>query len=350
MPQNFTLYTIHRLADEWEDGSFDLARLPLEIAEGVRIEELAPLLRPDAFDYVVTQMGTWAVEKLKQSRYAFIHRYEAGSQIINGELVQEHESAESSAQLLRLIAACLRLIRPTRQTTESMHGKVREDGTLDIFGFDHPVDLSDTPQNQKLFHVRNQHADALIEYAPKFLKAMKDEFWKFRMATQFHQLGHFQQWDFKARYMLWASAIESIYTSNHPEHRGSLVAKERIKWFLGENTSIYPKGELSPYEMDPKITLGQIIIPMYEVRNFLAHGDRIPDSYFQKHLRKGIDSDPLNVLTVLYEAMSFIIRTSLLKILRDGLLNHFAGAKESQAYFGAVGLTKTPLKKKLGKP
>jgi hypothetical protein len=150
--------------------------------------------------------------------------------------------------------------------------------------------------------------------------------------------------------MLWASAIESLYTSNSFDHPGSLVAKERIKWFLGESTSIYPKGELSNFEIDPKITVGAIIGPMYSVRNFLAHGERVPDSYFKNSLRKGINSEPLNVLSVLYEAMSFIIRNSLLKILRDGLHRHFAGAKESQSYFGAVGLTRKALKKKLGIP
>lgn len=350
MSQNFTLYTIHYLSDPWEDDPFDLSRLPLDIAEGVRLEELAPLLRADAFDYVTTQMGTWAVQKLKESRYALIHRYEEGSKIVDGDLVEEHEVAAESDQLVRLIAACLRLIRPTRQRTEAMHGKVREDATLDIFGFDHPLDLMETPQNQKLFHIRNKDADNLIEYAPKFLQVMRGNFWKFRMATQFHQLGHFQHWDFKARYLLWASAIESLYTSNSNEHRGSLVAKERIKWFLGESNSIYPKGELSSYETDPKITVGSIIGPMYTVRNFLAHGDRIPDMYFKNSLRTDINSEPLNVLTVLFEGMSFIIRNSLLKILRDGLHNCFAGARESEAYFGSAGLAKTAIKKKLGIP
>jgi len=48
---------------------------------------------------------------------------------------------------------------------------------------------------------------------------------------------------------------------------------------------------------------------------------------------------------MLLEAISFIIRHSLLKILRDGLLNDFKDAQSSQAYFGAQGLTKNLLKK-----
>jgi hypothetical protein len=350
MPQNFTLYTIYALGQQRDDEPFDLTRLPLEVVEGVRIEDLRPLLKEDAFDYVTPQMGTWAVDHLKRSNYAFVHRYEAGHRIIDGELVQEHELMEESSILLRNLAECLRLIRPMRQITETIHGKVGADGSLDINGFDHPVNLLETPQNQKLFRMRNRDADDLLAYAPEFLRAMDGEFWKFRMATQFHLLGHFQHWDWKARYLLWSSAMESIYTSHSPEHKGSLVAKERIKWFLDGNTSLYPAGELSPYETDPNLKVADVVDRVYEVRNYLAHGDRLPDQYFQKGWRKGIDSQPLNVLEGLFEAINFIIRSSLLRILRDGLLDHFADATASEAYFGSLGLTRKALKKKLGLP
>jgi hypothetical protein len=57
-------------------------------------------------------------------------------------------------------------------------------------------------------------------------------------------------------------------------------------------------------------------------------------------------------MTVLYEAQSFIIRHTMLKILRDGLTAHFAGPAESESYFGAQGLTNSQLlkKKKAGMP
>ena len=160
---------------------------------------------------------------------------------------------------------CLRLIRPTRQVVEEMWGRIRDNGMFDVTGFTHPVTLDGTPYNQKLFTIRNQDADGLREYAPEFLRAMRGDFWKFRMATQFHNLGHWLQWQEKGRFSLWASAIEAIYTSNQPEHRGSLVATERIKWFLKEGTSIYPPGELSEFEADPNLTVGKILRDLYLV-------------------------------------------------------------------------------------
>jgi hypothetical protein len=78
------------------------------------------------------------------------------------------------------------------------------------------------------------------------------------------------------------------------------------------------------------------------MRNFMAHGDKIPDSFFTTSLRTGFNG-PIQKREVLLEAASFIVRASLLKILRDGLLDHFADAGPTEAYFGAQHLTKSKL-------
>ena len=79
------------------------------------------------------------------------------------------------------------------------------------------------------------------------------------------------------------------------------------------------------------------------MRNFIAHGDKIPDSFFTEILRRGFDREVIKA-EVLLEAASFVIRASLLKILRDGLLDHFADAGPAEAYFGAFNLTRSRLR------
>ena len=81
---------------------------------------------------------------------------------------------------------------------------------------------------------------------------------------------------------------------------------------------------------------------MYKIRNYIAHGDRIPDRYLRETVRNSFGG-PVFVYAMLFEAQSCIIRTSLLKILRDGLLNHFADARSAEAYFGAQGLPRDKL-------
>lgn len=342
--QNFSLYAIYGLALDWGRVEFDVQRLPLDILDGVRLEDVSALIPERAFGYMKGRMSSDDIEQLQNTRYAIVHRFDAKATYEKSVLIQEHEHIARSEQLVRKIAACLRLIRPTRQSTTFMRGIVRNDGTFNIESFQSPANLVEVPEVQKLFTLRNKDADDLGVYAASFVKAMDGNIWKFKMAVQFHELGHWAEHDelLKARFLLWASAIESIYTSHNRNHQGSLVAKARIKYFLGDNTPIYSRDDLTDLLPDPRITVGSILDDLYNVRNYLAHGDRIPDQYFAGK-REGFNGS-VSLYGVLFETQSFIIRSSLLKILRDGLSGHFADASSSEAYFETQGLTKDKLR------
>lgn len=341
MAMRFTLYPIYWVVDEHLDPEpFDHNVLPFDIAENVRIESLAGRFRPDTFALGADRYGNDIREELENVRYALVHRYDPRPVLENGEYVGDAQFNRSSEATVRELMACLRLIRPMRARALVMRGSIRdEDETFDVTGFDvPPLHILEVPEVQKLFKLRNQDCYDLRRYAPEFLRAMRGGVWKFRMAVQFHDLGHFQCLDWKARCLLWASAIESLFTTNSRNHQGTMVAAERIKWFLGENTSIYAPGDLTEFEADPHITVGNIVNALYNVRNHLAHGDRIPDLYFQQETRRGLNGGVV-MMEVLLEAASFIIRSSLLKVLRDGLTNHFTDANAAEAYFDANNLT-----------
>ena len=337
--QDFSLYPIQGIAREWRREQFDLARLPIGILPGLRIEDVSSCIAADTFKFVERDLGTRAVETLSETHYALVHRHDAKTTFQNGEMVQEHEYIEQSEQLVRKVAACLRLIRPMRQYSNFMRGVVRDDGKFDVRHFQTPANLIAVPEIQALFLLRDRDADDLIKFAPKFLRAMDGNFWKFRMAVQFHELGYWAQDDrWKARYLLWASAIESIYTSHNCQ--GSRLAKKRIRWFLGENTSIYSPEDLADTMLlDPHITVGLIADDIYKLRTFIAHGDRIPDADFNGICRRGLNGG-VTLYEGLFEAQSFIIRASLLKILQADLLNHFEDADPADAYFKSHELAK----------
>ena len=339
----FVLYPISAVSDGWDDEGFDRDRLPFELAEGVRIEAVHDRFREDAFDHATKMLGEEIVHSLRGVRCALVYRYdsEARENPETGKIIRGYEIDRNAEILTRNVAACLRLIRPMRERALVMRGTIRDDGTFDVTGFDIPnLHLLEVPEVQKLFALRNQDADNLRQFLPAFVRAMRGEFWKFRMAVQFHELGHFQPLDYKARYLLWCSAIESVYTSHTWEHQGTLVATSRIKWFLGEKTSIYAPGDISRLLQDPHVIVGAVVGDLYEMRNFMAHGDKIPDRFFNEFPRQSFNGDVTRV-EVLIEAASFIIRASLLKILRDGLLDHFADAEPAEAYFAGQGIPLT---------
>ncbi|MGE5111388.1 MAG: hypothetical protein ACM3JB_11060 [Acidobacteriaceae bacterium] len=297
------------------------------------------VFRPGTFDAGITRYGTSIKEELESVRFAIVHRY------VPPEVPDARSSSETT---VRNVMACLRLIRPMRSRALMMRGEVRDDGTFDVRSYDiPPLYTFEVPTFQKLFKLRNCDCEELTRLAPDFLRVLStDEVWKFRMSVQFHELGHFQSLDWKARYLLWCSAIESIYTTNNPEHKGTRVAVERIKCLLGENTSIYPVVEINEFEKDPNIRLGTVVEELYAVRNYLAHGDRIPDRYFSEQWRESL-SGPVALVEVLTEAASFIIRTTLTKILREGMLNHFRDEVTAEAYWDAKGLTNNKIRARL---
>jgi hypothetical protein len=342
----FTLYPIYWVADPHLDPEpFNHGLLPFDIAEDVRIESLAERFRPGTFALGADRYGTDIREELESVQYALVHRYDPRRVLENGEYIGDAQFSQSSETLVRQLMALLRLIRPMRARALVMRGNIRdEDETFDITGYDvPPLHMLEVPEVQKLFKLRNQDCHDLRRYAPEFLRAMRGGVWKFRMAVQFHELGHFQCLDWKARCLLWASAIESLFTTNSRNHQGATVATERIKWFLGENTSIYSPGDLTEFEADPHITVGDAVNALYNVRNHLAHGDRIPDLYFLQEARRGLNGGVI-IMEVLVEAASFIIRSSLLKILQDRLTNHFVDASAAEAYFDSNDLTNSKIR------
>ena len=313
---------------------------PFQLVESVTVEDVRPMFTDDTFGWVRNELGRRDVEDLEEVDYAIVHRY------TTDELADGGNSDIESEKLVRNLNACLRLVRPMRQRTSLMRGELREDVTVDVKHFDHPQELLDVPEVQKLFHLRNADLELFRAVADQFLRAMANDYWKFRMALEFHEAGHFQDWYWKARYSLWCSALEALYTSHSNEHQGSLVGKERIKWFLGENTSIYDRGDIPNYiRPQPNVSIGAIADDLYTVRNCIAHGDRIPDDFFQHMMREGVGGE-LSVLHVLIEGLSFIIRKTLLRILQDRLLQHFADGASSEAYFGAAGLTNTAIRQR----
>ena len=335
----FNLYAIYGLAHAHSPGDDQFTiSLPVEIAEGVTLEKMSELLPVGSFDGFKKQIGTNTTDRLEGIRHALIHRYEPTFMFDENqkELITEEIQDDESEQRVSILRALLRLLRPTREEVHRMHGNVRDDGSLDVMRFEHPTLLTEVPQNQKLFTIRDEDVQALIALSPVFLKAMRDGYWEIRMAVQFHDQGHFQVWDPKARYLLWMAAIEGLYTS--VDEQGSKLAKARIRWFLGENTSIYPAGELHDLNEEPHIAVTDVLDDLYLMRNCISHGDRLDDRYFG--VKRADLAEGLTLFGVLTEAASFIIRHSLLKILREGLVERFKTAADSTAYFAANGLSK----------
>jgi hypothetical protein len=90
--------------------------------------------------------------------------------------------------------------------------------------------------------------------------------------------------------------------------------------------------------------VGDVIREVYCLRNHIAHGDKVPDCYFLHPGRDDFDGQ-IPRWAMLVEAISFIVRQSLLTILKQGIVSHFEDGPSSQHYFAAHKLTKKDLGK-----
>jgi hypothetical protein len=344
--RQFALYPVV-LAPAWDDNPFDESQLPASILPGVTIENIKSHVPRDEFDHFQDYLSKRDIDALHDLNSSIVYRYDPDT---SGE---EHQEAEA---IVRNIAACLMLIRPTTKRMGFMRGQIRWDGTFKFESFDNPRDDVNVSMVQRLFAVRNGDLLRLQSVAEEFIRAMNGQFWKFRIPLVLYESGHFAHHYWKGRYALWCSALDAIYTTQPEfdkakpyEHTGSLVAKARIRWFLGEKTSIYAPGDIQTVDAEPSITIGEVLDDLYELRNAVVHGDRTPERFFKE--TRIAYGQSVNRADVLHEALSFIIRSSLLRILEDRLLQKFADGSTSRAYFAQHGLVKSLLQKpKLKKP
>lgn len=284
---------------------------------------------------VSRQLGIYQTESLKNIRYALVHTYET-SETLRGT----NEDLDSE-KLVQNLVELIHIIRPMRQRTSIVRAEQIED-RRSVIHLESP-DVLEVPEVQKLYHFRDQDLRLLKRLAQPFLFAMQSKASKFRSSVFYHSVGR-KLSQGNAKFLLWCSAIEALYTSHNLQHQGKLVATERVKYFLDAKTLIYEKDDFPGwyFRSSPNITVEDIVQELYNVRNYIAHGDVIPQNYFSP-MRRGLSGD-VSMIEVLGEGASFIIRKSLARILTEGLLGHFENAKSSDAYFGGLGLTKSVLR------
>jgi hypothetical protein len=121
------------------------------------------------------------------------------------------------------------------------------------------------------------------------------------------------------------------------------VVSERINQFLGADTNIYEPGDIPSFLPQAKFSVREIIKDVYEVRNYIVHGEKVLDKYWAP-ARAGVSfTETINKVDVLFEGLSFILRKSLLRVFHDNLLEEFKDRVSSRKYWRGFGLTRRDL-------
>jgi hypothetical protein len=333
--EKITLYPIHGIASNFvDDFPFDVSVLPAPIVPDVTLEEIPHgLLTPETFSVFRGHISAKTIESFTGIHYALVHRFRGG--FGTGEVESQ------SMFLVRTLSALLRIIRPMRQRFFAIQGTVKPDGQFEVGPFDHPEDYVELPEAHKLFYLRNQDLRTFQRLASSFLRVMNEEYWPIRLAVQFHELGYytFQRY-WKLSWFSWIAGIESLCTETDDEHTGQLVIKERLKRLVGADAPVYEQGDVPSFLTQPEQTVAGVVDPIYELRNYVMHGQRVPEAFYIQDGREGLDG-PLRRVEELVEALSFLLRKSVQIAVDPSTVENFKDDIARRAYFAP--LTKTKL-------
>jgi hypothetical protein len=324
----FQLIPLERLSGQ----TFDFSQLPFSITPGVEVADVSGLLPPSMFTHLVSEVGRHRMRFFDGTvKHAFVHRYEEYPEAATGE--ESVKMAKRNDELLNEVFACSRIVRPTRRHG-SVTGYLNADGTVEHRGTTFPDSALDVPEALKLFAFRNKDLEDLRKLIGTFLKALHGEYWPFRMAVQYYYMGY-EVNDWKGRYLYWgSSALHALYSPS------SEKLMRRITSFLGEDTRIYPPHEHPEFEfIEPSLTtIGDVVEDLNFVRNRIAHGERIPDQYFNENAgRKGLNGR-VNYIAVLDDALAFIVRETLRRILAENILDGFTSRRSVSSFWKSRGL------------
>jgi hypothetical protein len=321
-------------------------------SENLTIENLSHLISEETFSLwkMECNISKRTSESLAAITFAIVHRRSSSSLTDDGML-------SPSIRLVDHAVSCLALIRPTRKSRVShIRGVIKADGTLDPQGFSVREGHADVPEIQKIFGVREEDIQLLTSILPEFIHLYKTndegkmvDYEPLRMAVQLYGEGYeLSYW--KASHILWWSAIEALYGSNE------VAAMARIYAFFGDKNlvdgydcPIYEKRDIPTFfyaSPDSLHTLGKMVPLIYEVRNASAHGQKVDDAHFvtiPHPLGQGVVS-----LVALAEAATFIIRKTIIEVLRRGWRDEFKDRdRRDRFWLLKFGLDKHQSKKRM---
>jgi hypothetical protein len=310
---------------------FDTSKLPFEVLPQIEIADVSVLLPPSLFAHMKDEVGRHRMYYLESTnKFALKHQYEVETPFGVTSIAPEHTET-SSDSLMNLVYACLKLIRPTREQG-GVRAEVGQDGKIAVRSVSFADGRLDLPVGEKLYALRNKDLDLLAAVIQPFVKTMQGEYWPFRMAVEYYDRGYAVN-DGKARYLYWgSSAVHALYSSQNEK------ITRRVKAFLGADTLIYDPADRPEFEfLQPStLTIGDVIEDINEVRNCVAHGRRILNKFFNTK-RKGLNGD-VTLIQVLEDALGFIIRGTLLRIIKDDLIEHFKTEHDVSVYWKSKGL------------
>ncbi len=288
-----------------------LSRTPFPIWGDIAIENVEGLLTAEHFSLWREYIDQRSRKRLASAPVAMVHRYSSD------DLVGRRE--EESKDLLFKVVTCLRLIKPTRDEFTAVQAKVGEGGQMDVFSVTPPSHVGlNVPSSEALNQTDVTDLRALNQCAAAFLEMADAGPAGFRRAIRFLNLGYQGMQDSVIQLITWVIGIESIYrVSDEGMSQDELFS--RIVTLLQAESDIYSDSAMRRYFGDFRLTVGDVLPDLFDLRNRLAHGLWVPDEWKDRSGHSTPGGSIVQYADTLREAASYILRKSILQTVLNFL-------------------------------
>lgn len=330
--KKITVTPVFGLADELDGEEFPLTLLPFEVGPGVFLADVSQQMKNA--DYSLWARDYLSKEDVKDLRgwhYALIHYFDSEQYLISAP-------EEQSRELVHRVFVGLRIVRPSWTPYQYLRAAVRQDGSFDPSGFSKAEGRLTVSSCDAANSIRKRDAELLRAIVPALLAAYDTKCGPVSRAISILELGYVSEFR-DVKQLMWTTALDALFTS--AKNWGSDLAIRRIKRLIGPNTRIYEPADFPHYMSPPPFTVEQVARDIYRLRNKFAHGEWIPKEFLDKPGYSGKAGEQLNYADVLLEATSFVLRMSLVVILKQNLLDIFRTKESLDWYFSRSGLVNT---------
>ena len=329
--RKITVTPVSGVSDALMDGAaFPAADLPFEVYRGVFLANVNEQVRNADYSLWARDfLSKEDVNQLQGWHYALIHYFDS-------EEYSTSDPEERSRAQVQQVFLGLRIVRPSWTPYQYLRAVVQPDGSLSPSAFSKAaVKRLTVPSCDAANTIRNMDADLLRMIMPALLDSYRSDRAPVTRAMRIFELGYISQ-PFDVKQLMWVTALDSLFTS--ARHWGSDLAIRRIKNFIGADSRIYDLVEFPTHVTVPSFTVGDVAGDIYKLRNKFAHGEWVPKEYLDRPGYRGKAGNPLSYADVLLEATSIILRMSLIRILKDDLLEVFRSKDALDWHFSRHGL------------
>jgi hypothetical protein len=318
-------------------NTLNLAKGHIDLTSGFSIDNIQGLLTAETFEPFLSKLSREDLQNLLTWDLSIIHEFE--SDLTLGE------EEEISDLLMRLVIAAIRWIAPTQTTDTSFVQGFVDRGkplTMPLFAAKactsltvpsfaarpHAIFLEDC--EARMGRAVPEKFLSVVPFLPIINKMVVDlrsgihSFVPIVVAIRLCEQAYLD-FDVQLRLLKRVMALEALFSTGDAYGKRALVP--RVGKFLGENAPIYP-GTGASY------CVRETIKDICELRNAFAHGNTVPKKFLAIPPEPAVVS--VNVKSyadVLREASAVILRSSLLKIFTEGLVETFSDKNRMEVFF-----------------